>query len=54
MTMDTDVDTDANEDADPVEESSGGCSSSIGIGASSIVLIAIVCGAVVFFEKKKV
>lgn len=53
-TTDTDVNTDTTVDTDPAEQPSGGCRSAIGIGAGSIVVIAIACGAVIFLKKKKV
>ena len=52
--VDTNVNTDTTVDTDPVEQPSGGCRSAIGIGAGSIVVIAIACGAVIFLKKKKV
>ena len=49
----TDVPADTDKDTDKTEQPSGGCRSAIGIGAGSIVVIAIICGAVIFVKKRK-
>ena len=48
-----DVPADTDKNTDATEQPSGGCRSAIGIGAGSIVVIAIICGAVIFLKKKK-
>ena len=49
----TDVPADTDKDTDKTEQPSGGRRSAIGIGAGSIVVIAMICGAVIFLKKKK-